>query len=99
MTPVIAAELPPVDACPSCFPGDNPACLPLAHLDLTDGTIAAYWHPPCGTAWATWFNALGWPVDRSVAPPVRRPSGPVLPGRGRVNARPSATRTNPGDPT
>ena len=32
MTPLLAAELPPVDACPSpdCHPGDNPACLPLS---------------------------------------------------------------------
>ena len=66
MTP---AELPPVDACPSldCDPG-SPACLPLAHLNLTDGTIAAYWHTSCGTVWATWFDEHLWPVDRSVAP-------------------------------
>ena len=63
----IAAELAPVDTCPAC-PGDNLACLPLSHLDLPDGTIAAYWHRSCGTAWATFFDRFGWPVDRSVAP-------------------------------
>jgi hypothetical protein len=70
MTPVLAAELPPVDACPSpdCHPGLSGPCLPLSYMDLPDGTIAAYWHRSCGTAWATWFDELGWPVDRSVAP-------------------------------
>ena len=70
--PLFAAELPPVDACPSpdCHPGDNPACLPLSRLDLPDGTIAAYWCPSCGLAWATWFDEHWWPVDRSAAPPL-----------------------------
>ena len=64
---VIATELAPVDKCPDC-PERNPACIPLAHLDLTDGTIAAYWCPSCGMAWATWFDEFGWAMDRSVAP-------------------------------
>ena len=62
--------LPPVDACPVCFPGDHPACLPLAHLELTDGTIGAYWCGVCGTGWATRFDRHGWPVVRATAPPV-----------------------------
>ena len=62
----IAAELAPVDTCPAC-PG-GPACPPLSHMDLPDGTIAAYWHRSCGTAWATWFDVHLWPIDRSIAP-------------------------------
>ena len=70
---MIAADLPPVDACPSpdCHPGDNPACLPLSRMDLADGTVAAYWHEVCGMAWATKFDVHGWVVDRSVAPAMR----------------------------
>lgn len=64
----MAAELAPPDACPSCDPGDNPASIPLASLETDRGTIAAYRHLSCGTAWATWFDANWWPVDRSVAP-------------------------------
>ena len=65
---MMAAELPPVDACPSpdCHPGDNPACIPLSYAVLDGCTIAAYWHE-CGMAWATRFDEFGWPVERSVS--------------------------------
>ena len=69
MTPVLAAELPPVDACPSpdCHPGDNPACLPLSSRPDGDGTIASYRHS-CGAGWAARFDRWGWVIDRSIAP-------------------------------
>ena len=71
MTPVLAAELPPVDACPSpdCLPGDNPACLPLSWAVLpSGGTIAGYWHEACGMAWTAKFDEYWWVIDRSIAP-------------------------------
>ncbi len=67
-------DLAPIDRCPAC-PGDNPACLPLAYMDLPYGTIAAYWHRSCDTAWATFSDEFGWPVDRSVAPPLDAATG------------------------
>jgi hypothetical protein len=73
MTSFVAAVLEPADACPSpeCHPGDNPACLPLASMDLAGGTIAAYLCDSCGTAWAAWFDVYWWVVERSVIPAVR----------------------------
>ena len=67
MSALLAAELPPVDACPVCHPGDNPACVPLATLDLPDGTVGAFWCGVCGTAWAARFDEHGWVVERSVS--------------------------------
>ena len=66
---LLAAELPPVDACPApdCHPGLSDPCIPLSYADLDGCTIAAYWHS-CGMAWATKFDAHGWPVDRNLAP-------------------------------
>ena len=63
---MIAVELEPADKCPAFR--DHPACIPLASMNLTEGTIAAYVCEVCWTAWATWFDANWWPVDRSVAP-------------------------------
>jgi hypothetical protein len=77
MTPVLAAELPPVDACPSpdCHPGLSGPCLPQSWAVLPSGcTLAGYWHEACGMAWATKFDEHLWPIDRSIAPaePTRR---------------------------
>ena len=69
---VLAAELDPPDACPQCHPGDVPACIPLASMNLTEGTIAAYVCEVCWTAWATWFDPQWWPVERSIAPAATR---------------------------
>ena len=70
--PILAAELPPVDACPSpdCHPGLCGPCLPLSWAVLEGCTIAAYWHE-CGMAWATRFDVYWWVVERSVSPPAR----------------------------
>jgi len=65
----VDAELAPVDACQVC-PG-TPACVPLSYLDLPDGTVAAFWHDRCGTAWAALFDEFGWVVERSVSPAAR----------------------------
>lgn len=63
----LTAELDPPDACPRCFPGDAPACLPLAVQDVEGGILASYEHD-CGAAWQTLFDAFGWPVERTAAP-------------------------------
>ena len=69
MTPVLAAELPPVDACPSCPPGIPDAALPLSAPEAADGeTLASYECGACGTAWQTLFDAHWWAIDRSIAP-------------------------------
>ena len=71
---MIAADLPPVDACPApdCHPGLSGPCLPLSWAVLpSGGMVAGYWHEVCGLAWATKFDVHGWPVDRSVAPAMR----------------------------
>ena len=74
---LLAAELPPVDACPSldCHPGDNPACLPLVSVSSDGGIIAGYCCGTCGMAWATRFDRFGWPVDRSLAPALGDTAG------------------------
>ena len=73
--PLLAAGLPPEDACPApdCHPGLSDPCLPLSYADLDGSTIAAYLHE-CGMAWATRFDGHLWPVECSLAPsgPVRR---------------------------
>ena len=66
---MIAVELAPVDRCPSlCHHGSSPACLPLAHLDTTEGPVEAYWCKVCGMTWTARFDAYGWVVDRSFGP-------------------------------
>ena len=65
-----AAELAPVDACPTC-PDSGPR-LPLSWAVLpSGGTIAGYWHEVCGMSWATWFDEHWWVVDRRTAPARR----------------------------
>ncbi len=59
-------SLDPPDACPRCYPGDAPACLPLAVEDTGSGVLASY-ECPCGMAWETLFDAFGWPVERTTA--------------------------------
>ena len=67
--PLLAAELPPVDACPVCDPGVPDAALPVADPEpVNGGTLASYECGTCRTAWQTWFDAFGWPIDRSIAP-------------------------------
>ena len=59
--------LDPPDACPSCFPGDCPASLPLT-VDEEAGRILASYECSCGTAWETLFDQFGWPIERTTAP-------------------------------
>ena len=71
--PILAAELAPVDACPSpdCHPGRSGPHLPLSWAVLEGCTVAAYWHE-CGMAWATRFDQFWWPVERSLSPAADR---------------------------
>ena len=67
--PLLAAELPPVDACPSCDPGVPAAALPAGVPEVVDGgVLASYECELCGTGWTTRFDVYGWVVERSVAP-------------------------------
>ena len=71
---MIAADLPPVDACPAldCHPGLSGPCLPLSWAVLpSGGMVAGYWHEVCGMTWATWFDEHWWVVDRRTAPAMR----------------------------
>ena len=70
MIPVLAAELPPVDACqsPDCHPGIADACVPVGPVvDVDGGKVADYECPGCGDAWTTLFDAHGWVVERMAA--------------------------------
>jgi len=67
--PLLAAELPPVDACPSCDPGIPGPALPAGDPEqVVEGTAYPYQCEVCGTGWTAVFDAHGWPVDRSTAP-------------------------------
>ena len=66
---MITAELPPVDACPSCDPGIPGPALPADDPAPVDGGIlASYECELCGTGWTTRFDMYGWPVDRMSVP-------------------------------
>jgi hypothetical protein len=66
---MITIPFPPVDACPSCPPGDHDACLPVGvPEEVNGGTLADYEHEVCGTAWTTLFDEHGWPAERLIAP-------------------------------
>ena len=57
------------DACPVCQPGIPDVALPLGDAkEVSGGTLADYECASCGTAWSTWFDRHGWPIDRSIAP-------------------------------
>jgi hypothetical protein len=57
------------DACPVCDPGIPEAALPVGDPEEANGgTLSSYECGACGTAWQTWFDRYGWPVDRSIAP-------------------------------
>ena len=69
MIPVLAAELPPVDACqsPDCHPGIADALVPVGPvLDVDGGKVADYECPGC-SAWTTKFDMWGWPIERMAA--------------------------------
>ena len=66
---MIAAELPPVDACPSCDPGIPGPSLPAGDPEPAALGIAyPYECEVCHIGWTTVFDVYGWVVDRSVAP-------------------------------
>ena len=68
MTAILAAGLPPVDACPSCDPGIPSPSLPVGPVqDIDGGTLADYECGSCGGAWSTRFDAYGWVVERTAA--------------------------------
>jgi len=68
---LLAAELPPVDACPSpdCHPGIPDACLPAGPPEeVPGGVLYPYQCAACGMTWQTLFDAFGWTVERTTAP-------------------------------
>ena len=68
MISVLAAELPLVDACPSCDPGIPGPSLPVGPVqDIDGGTLADYECGSCGGAWTARFDLWGWPVERMAA--------------------------------
>ena len=60
------------DACPVCQPGIPYAALALAAEPVNGGTLASYECGTCMTAWQTWFDRYGWPMDRLIAPVAAR---------------------------
>ena len=59
-------------ACDNHFPGDLPAVLPHAVLNVGDGTLTAFYEcpvPVCGRRWFTGWDAraASWPGDRRAA--------------------------------
>jgi hypothetical protein len=63
-----AAELLPVDACPVCQPGIPDAALPLSSEDANGGRVTDHQCASCGTAWSTFWDRHGWPIERLIAP-------------------------------
>ncbi len=58
-----------IDACPVCQPGIPAAAPALADPEpVNGGTITPHQCPACGTAWETFWDRWGWPVDRLWAP-------------------------------
>ena len=58
------------DACDNHFPGDLPAVLPHAVLNLGGGTLTAFYGcPACGRRWFTGWDAraAAWPTERWAA--------------------------------
>jgi hypothetical protein len=54
------------DCCPSCFPGDYRAVVPLTVVYVAhDSLFAHYRHPACGYEWdCSWSAAsVGWPSE------------------------------------
>ena len=64
-----AVELLPVDACPVCQPGIPDASLPLGPAEsVNGGQVTDHQCGSCGTAWSTFWDRYGWPIDRLIAP-------------------------------
>ena len=65
----MAAELLPVDACPVCQPGIPDASLSLSEPeDVNGGQVTDHQCASCGTAWSTFWDRYGWPIERLIAP-------------------------------
>ena len=61
--------LTPADACPVCDPGIPEASLPIGPAELVNGgQVTNHQCASCGTAWSTFWDRYGWPVDRLIAP-------------------------------
>ena len=57
------------DACPACPPGIPDASLPVGPVaEVNGGRVADYECACCGTAWSTWWDRYGFPLDRMTAP-------------------------------
>jgi hypothetical protein len=59
------------DCCPECWPGDNPASLPLVVIGEPDhpGSLWASYRCTRGHEWACWWDAQAaeWPTPRRAA--------------------------------
>ena len=66
--PLLAAELPPGDACPVCPPGIPDASPPLGPVEFVNGgRVTDHECGSCGTAWSAFWRD-GWAIDRLIAP-------------------------------
>ena len=57
------------DACPVCDPGTAGAAPPIGSVtEVNGGRLTDHQCPGCATAWSTWWDRFGWPIERLIAP-------------------------------
>jgi len=79
MTPLLAAELPPADACPVCPPPFDCDGCPALTVQPTacGGTLTTHECDWCGSSWRTWRDMYSWVVVRLL--------DPVSPAQAEIN--------------